>query len=76
MKLKFTTVLVDSEEQSDTAAFQAAMDITHFRQLIREAEKERSVEFDPPNVKEVAKTIASNMKHRGMDACIYFLIIV
>ena len=57
---------VDSEEQSDTAMFQAAMDINHFRQLIREAEQEHSVARDPAHVKEFAKSIASNMKHHGM----------
>ena len=64
--------LVDSEEeQSDTAAFQAALDINRFRRLIREAEQEHSVAYDPPHIKGVAKSIASNMKHHGI--CSYII---
>jgi len=75
LMLKFTNVLLDFEEQADTAAFQTAMDINHFRQSIREAEQEHSVVYDPPSVKEAAKSIASSMKHRGMCAYVIYIII-
>lgn len=66
-------VSIDSEEQSDTTSFLAAMNINHFRQLIREAERDHSVACDPSRVRGVAKSIASDMKHRGMHANILLL---
>jgi len=68
--LKFINVFADSDDQSDTTAFPAAMDISHFRQLIREAEQEYSIARDPPRMKEVAKSIASNMKLHGVHASV------
>ena len=58
--------MADPEEQSDTASYQPTMDLSHFRQLIREAEKERLVPQERPRVKGATKSSASNVKHNGV----------
>ena len=58
--------MADSEEQSDSVSYQPTMDLSRFRQLIREAEEERLVMHQPPSVKAVTESNASKMKHNGL----------
>ena len=56
-------LLSDSDEQSNSAAYQPTMDLDRFRQLIRAAEHEHS--HDPLRMKDAAKSIASALTRTG-----------
>jgi len=61
--------LADSEDESDSASYQPAMDLDCFRQLIRDAEQEHS--HDAPRVKENKKFGASTLTRTGMYSVVH-----
>lgn len=61
--------MIDSEEQSETLSYQPAMDLTRFRQFIRDAEHGNPASCDAQHVKDMYKSSASNVKYNGMFVC-------
>ena len=59
-------IMADSEEQSYAASYQPTMDLNRFRQLIREIEQENLVAQRAGRATDVAKSIASSVKHNGV----------
>ena len=67
LKWKFVIWSADSEEQSDSATYQPTMDLSRFRQLIREAEQDHLALREPPRVKGASKSSnTSNMALSGV----------